>query len=168
MLDICKLGEEVLQSKAKEIQKIDEKIILLIEEMRQTMYDSNGIGLAAPQVGESIQLAILDTSQGENKGEFQILINPVIIDSEGEEADTEGCLSIPGISAMINRKKKIQIKFNDLLGNEKIQEIEGFRARVIQHEIDHLNGVLIIDRLSSLKKKLVKKEIKKLKENGEW
>jgi peptide deformylase len=168
MLEICKLGEEVLQSRASDVKDIDERIIQLVDNMRKTMYESNGIGLAAPQIGESIQLAIMDISQGENPDEFLVLINPTIIRSEEQESDSEGCLSIPGISAVIDRQKKIQFRYIDLKGKENIREFEDLKARVVQHEIDHLNGILIIDRLSSLKKQLVKKEIKKLKQNGEW
>jgi peptide deformylase len=168
MLDICKLGEDVLQSRASDIKEIDERLIQLVENMRKTMYEANGIGLAAPQVGESIQLAIMDVSQGENPEEFLVLINPTIVHSEQSESDAEGCLSIPGISAVIDRQKKIQFKYTDLQGKENVREFDDLKARVVQHEIDHLNGILIIDRLSSLKKQLVKKEIKKLKQDGEW
>ena len=168
MLEICKYGTEILQTKAELIKNINEKLINLVDHMRLTMYKSCGIGLAAPQVGKPIQLAIVDTTMGEDQNEFLVLINPKIITSEGNELLEEGCLSIPGVSALIKRSTKIMINAFDLSGKEIQQEFEGQKARVIQHEIDHLNGILIIDRLSSLKKQLLKKEIKKLKQNGKW
>ncbi len=168
MFEICKYGETVLKQKAREVENIDEKMALLVEKMRQTMYGANGIGLAAPQIGESIQLALVDITMGEDRDEFMVLINPEIIESEGKEADEEGCLSIPGISTQVSRAIHIKIRAYDLNGKEIRQEYEGNKARVIQHEIDHLNGILIVDRVSSLKKQLLKKEIRKLKANEQW
>lgn len=168
MLDICKYGESVLKRRASEVQNIDEQMAKLVEQMRQTMYQANGIGLAAPQVGQSIQLALVDITQGENKDEFMVLINPVIIESEGSESGDEGCLSIPGITTQVSRFTRIKIKAYDLNGKEIQREFEGYKARVIQHEIDHLEGILIIDRVSSLKKQLMKKEIKKRKSDEQW
>ena len=168
MLAIYKYGEAVLKKKASEVKDIDEKLAKLVERMRLTMYGANGIGLAAPQVGESIQLAIVDTTLGENQEEFMVLINPQIISTEGTESLEEGCLSIPGVSAPVERATRIQVRAFDLQGNEIRQEYEGYKARVIQHEIDHLQGILIMDRVSSLKKQMLKKEIRRLKKNEEW
>lgn len=167
-LKICKFGEDVLQLKAKDITNIDEKIVRLAEAMRKTMYTANGIGLAAPQVGESIRLAVVDISFGENPDEFMVLINPEIIGAEGIEAGNEGCLSVPGISLPVNRKTSVHLKAIDLQGNEIDREFEGLKARVIQHEVDHMNGTLILDRVSSLKRQFAKKEIKRLQKNGKW
>lgn len=167
-MEICKYGEEVLKHQARKIEDIDDRVVQLVERMRFTMVQANGIGLAAPQIGESISLAIVDTTQGENQDEFMVLINPEIIDSEGTESGEEGCLSIPGISVPVARHTYIKIRAYDLQGREVLKEYRDHRARVIQHEIDHLQGVLIIDHLSSLKRKLIKKEIKKLKSNGQW
>jgi peptide deformylase len=168
MLDICKYGETVLKQKAREVQNINEKVAELVEQMRRTMYEANGIGLAAPQVGQSIQLALVDITQGEEKDEFMVLINPEIIESEGSETADEGCLSIPGITTQVSRSTHIKIKAFDLSGKEIQREFEGYKARVIQHEIDHLEGILIVDRVSSLKRQILKKEIKKLKSNEQW
>ena len=167
-MDICKYGEEVLKTHSKKIKNIDDQIVQLVEQMRFTMYQANGIGLAAPQVGQSIQLAIVDITLGENQNEFMVLINPEIIESQGSESSEEGCLSIPGVTVPVDRHTYIKIRAYDLQGREIEKEYRDHRARVIQHELDHLNGVLIIDHLSSLKKQLVKKEIKKLKSNGQW
>jgi peptide deformylase len=111
---------------------------------------------------------VIDISRGENKEDMLVLINPEILEAEGSEVDNEGCLSFPGINVPVKRNARIFLKFIDINGKEIKQEIEGYLARVIQHEVDHLGGVLIIDRLSSLKRQMLKKEIKRLKRNGEW
>jgi len=167
-LDIFKYGDKVLLSQAIEIKNINENLINLNKNMIKKMYFSNGIGLAAPQIGKLIQLVVIDLTVGEDPTEVLTLINPQILESLGKETDNEGCLSFPGITLDINRKTKILLKAIDINGKEINREFENFKARVIQHEIDHLKGVLIIDRVSSLKKELTKKKIKKLKLNGEW
>ena len=167
-LDIFKYGDKVLLSQSIEIKNIDKNIISLSKNMIKTMYLSNGIGLAAPQIGKSIQLVVIDLTVGEDPNEVLTLINPQILESLGKEVDNEGCLSFPGVTLDINRKTKIYLKAIDLNGNEIAREFTDFKARVIQHEIDHLKGILIIDRVSSLKKEITKKRIKKLKLNGEW
>lgn len=168
-MEILKFGDDVLKQTGSSIKNIDSKIIDLIETMKLTMYETaNAIGLAAPQVGKSLQLSVFDISMGKEKDEFTILLNPVIAEFEGEETDVEGCLSFPGISLDVKRCTKLLLKALDINGKEYEREFEGFKARVIQHEIDHLNGILIADRVSPLKRQLMKKEIKKLKKNGEW
>jgi len=168
-LKIYKYGKEVLGLKAKEIGNIDQKISDLVENMRYTMYASgNGVGLAAPQVGESIQLSVIDISMGENPEDFILLINPEILESDGSEVGDEGCLSLPGFSMPVKRKSKVLLKSLDINGNEWQKEYDGFIARVLQHEIDHLHGILIIDKVSSLKKQMLKKEIRKLERDGLW
>lgn len=169
LLDIYKYGDDVLKLKTKEIKNINEKIIKLKELMVTTMHNTrSGVGLAAPQVGESIQLSVIDLSMGQNEKELVVLINPEILEAEGKHMDDEGCLSFPGITAPVNRNTRILLKNIDINGNEVRLEIEGYLARVIQHEIDHLNGVLIIDRVSSLRRQMIKKEIKRLQKNDEW
>lgn len=169
LLKIYKYGDDVLNLKAKNVKNIDEEIIKLIQQMSATMYNTyNGIGLAAPQVGQSLQLSVIDLSMGENPEQAMILINPEIIEANGAEDGDEGCLSLPGITMPVKRKTGLLLKYFDINGKEFRQEFEGFMARVIQHEIDHLDGVLIIDRVSSLKRQMVKKEIKRLIKKGEW
>ena len=165
---IYKYGEDILKQEAKDIQNINQQIVDLSNSMRQAMYDFRGIGLAAPQIGKSIKLATIDLSSGEDEKEFFVLINPYIIEAEGRDEMEEGCLSLPHISLNIQRNTKILLRAITLDGKEFEREYEGFIARVIQHEIDHLNGKLIIDRVSNLKRQLAKREIKKLKQNGEW
>ncbi len=167
-LRIFKYGEDILKIEGKKIEKVDKSIILLIEEMKKKMIEKNGVGLAAPQIGKSIQLAVVDPSSGENPDDFFPLINPEIIEQNGDETAEEGCLSLPGVLLPIKRSKNITIKAMDLTGKEYIKVFSDFTARIIQHELDHLKGTLIIDRVSSLKRQFAKREIKRIKENGEW
>jgi peptide deformylase len=169
ILKIYKYGDDVLKLKAKEVENLDGKIAQLVDRMSRTMHQTySAIGLAAPQVGESLRLSVIDLSMGENKDDQILLINPEILEVEGSETGDEGCLSFPGISLTVNRAARIFLKNFDMNGKEVRQEIDGFLARVIQHEIDHLNGTLIVDRVSSLKRQFVKKEIKRLKKDGKW
>ncbi len=168
-LKIYKYGDDILKLKAKEIKDLNGAIAQLIERMFYTLrITTNAIGLAAPQVGESLRLSVIDLSVTEKPIEPLVLINPEILDAEGNEVGNEGCLSFPGITANINRNKKIYFRNYDLNGKESRKEIEGYLARVIQHEIDHLDGNLIIDRVSPLKRQFMKKEIKRLQKEGEW
>jgi len=169
ILKIYKYGDDVLKLKAKEVENLDGEIAQLVDRMTRTLHKTfSAIGLAAPQVGESIRLSVIDLSMGENKDDQIVLINPEILEVEGSETGDEGCLSFPGLSMTVNRAAKIFLKNFDINGKEVRKEIDGFLARVIQHEIDHLDGTLIIDRVSSLKRQFVKKEIKRLKKDGKW
>mgnify|MGYP001767875124 CR=1 FL=1 len=168
-LKIYKFGDDILKLKAKEIKDLNGAIAQLIERMLYTLHNTtNAIGLAAPQVGESLRLSVIDLSAAEKPSEHLVLINPEILDGEGSEIGNEGCLSFPGITANINRSKKIYLRNYDLKGKESRKEIDGYLARVIQHEIDHLDGNLIIDRVSPLKRQFMRKEIRRLQKEGEW
>jgi peptide deformylase len=169
LLKIYKYGDDILNLKAKEIQNLDGKLVDFIKRMAYTLHKTyNAVGLAAPQAGESIRLSLIDLSMGQEKNGLVLLINPEILESEGKDTLEEGCLSFPKISVPVNRSTKIFLKNYDLNGKEIRREIEGFLARVIQHEIDHLDGTLIIDRVSSLKRQFIKKEIKRIQKDGEW
>ena len=161
ILQIVKYGNPILTAKAEEIKNLDEYIEELAQNMVQTMYAAPGLGLAAPQVNESKRLMTIDLSVGENSQNLIILINPELISQEGESISEEGCLSVPDINEKVVRPSRIIVKGIDLKGNEKTIEAEGILARVFCHEIDHINGKLFIDRLSSLKKSLIKKKLKK-------
>jgi peptide deformylase len=167
-LKILKYGDDVLMVKAGEIRAITQSITDLAAAMTQTMHLAPGIGLAAPQVGASIQLITVDLSVGENPEDLLILINPRIIEAEGYEVSEEGCLSVPGYSLPIKRRARILLQAIGLDGKELRAEFNDLKARVLQHEIDHLNGVLIVDRLSSLKRTLIRKEINHKRKNGQW
>ena len=169
LLKIYKFGDDVLRVKAQEVKNLNGQITRLVADMAYTMHHTrSAIGLAAPQVGESLRLSVIDLSMGEKPEDLLVLLNPEILETEGSETGDEGCLSFPGISVSVNRCEKILLKNYDLEGKEIRKEYNGFLARVIQHEIDHLDGTLIIDRISSLKRQFLKKEIKRLQKNGEW
>ncbi len=155
------LGDPVLREVAKPITEINGQLQSLIEDMAETMYKAKGLGLAANQIGETKRLFVLDLGQRENKPQLLVFINPEIIEAEGDLYEEEGCLSIPGYSTKIHRKAKILVRALDREGKEFERELEGLGARAIQHEIDHLNGILYIDYLSTLKKALFKKWWKK-------
>ena len=166
ILQIVKYGNPTLTKKAEEIINIDKYIEELAHNMVETMYAAPGIGLAAPQVNESKRLITVDLSAGENSQNLIILINPELISQEGKLISEEGCLSVPDINEKVARPSHVIIRGIDLKGNEKTVEAEGLLARVLCHEIDHINGKLFIDHLSLLKKSLIKKKLKKTVQMG--
>ncbi len=157
---IVKYGHPVLRLKAREIKKIDDSIRDLAEDMIETMEAAEGIGLAAPQIAESITLLVTNSGLIEEDAPPKAYINPVILSEEGDFNMEEGCLSIPDIREDVVRAEKIKIKYQDLDGLEHEEECSGMLARVLQHEVDHLNGVLFIDRISQIKRKLLSKKLK--------
>jgi peptide deformylase len=161
VLEIIKLGHPTLTKKAESIKKIDEEIIELARSLTETMHAAPGLGLSAPQVDVSKRLITVDLSIGEKNEDLIILINPELMHQEGKIVREEGCLSIPEVYEKIARPQKVIIKGLDLDGQEKEIEAIDLLARVFCHEIDHLNGRLFIDNLSSLKRNLIKKRFKK-------
>ncbi|MEE9502148.1 MAG: peptide deformylase [Candidatus Aminicenantaceae bacterium] len=161
ILEILVFGHPVLATKADEIKNIDDDLCRLANNMVHTMHAAPGIGLAAPQVNQSVRLITMDLSVGEKNEKIIILANPEILDSHGETILEEGCLSVPDINEKVIRPAHIVVKGITLDGNEKTIEAEGLLARVICHEIDHLNGKLFIEHLSPLKKNLIKKKLRK-------
>ncbi len=159
-------GDPVLRTKAEPLSDFNDALEDLIERMKEDMYDEDGIGLAAPQIGESVRLIITDHTAGEQ--EPMVFVNPEITWFSEEKSDyDEGCLSIPGINVLINRPSSISVKAQDIEGKEFVLDhIEGLLARVIQHEIDHLDGILFVDRASVTRRALINGKLKKLaKEN---
>jgi peptide deformylase len=144
VLKIAINGDPVLRRKAKPVDKITKRLRNLAKDMLTTMYEANGCGLAAPQVGVSERLVVIDAGQGP-----LVLINPEIIAREGQARDSEGCLSIPGRSEYVTRAQKVRVNFLDLRGKAVTMEGENLLARAFQHEIDHLDGILFIDYLNS-------------------
>lgn len=138
------IGDEVLRKISKPVEKIDNKILTLIGDMVDTMYEANGVGLAAPQIGILKRIIVVDVGEGLYK-----LINPEIIFEEGEQIDEEGCLSIPNRSGTVKRPKKVRVKALNERGKEVIIDAEDLFARALCHEIDHLNGVLYIDKMEN-------------------
>jgi peptide deformylase len=161
VLKIVEYPDPVLGEKAKPVEEIDESIHRLIDDMIETMHQAPGIGLAAPQVGESKQVVVVDIGAVEPDSEIIVLVNPQIVETEGEAVREEGCLSVPGLLSDIKRYAKVKVRGLNREG--KAVEIvgEGLLARVFQHEIDHLNGKVILDRVSLLKRQLYKQKLKK-------
>ncbi len=152
--DIILYPNKVLQRKADEIKDIDSDIISLTKDMAATMYAAPGVGLAAPQVGQSIRLILVDETGKKDSGKLITLINPVILEEEGEDITEEICLSLPEFATDVGRATHIFVKGINLNGKEVRLEIEGILARIIQHEIDHLDGTVIADYASSLKRSI--------------
>jgi len=153
--------DKVLKTTAEKVENIDLGIVTLAEDMQETMYSAPGVGLAAPQVGHSKRLILLDPTAGKEPDNLLVIINPVIIEKEGSETDSEMCLSLPETSIDVCRAKRILVSGYDLKGNEVRIEAEGFLARIFQHEIDHLDGKVILDYASFLKKSIYLKKRKK-------
>lgn len=167
--DLIIYGDERLQQKSLYIEKVDDEILDLIEDMFETMYKANGVGLAAVQIGILKRLIVISVpdfdNEEEEKPDFKLaLINPEIIwHSEDKEILEEGCLSFPEIRDDVARYKNIKVKYVDTNGEEQILKANGYIAKVLQHEIDHTNGITFIDRLESYQKRRLKRELKELR-----
>ena len=162
LLNILIYPDPRLRKKSEVVEKIDDSVLNLLDDMTETMYDAPGVGLAAPQVGKNIRVVTVDISavDGEEK-ELTELINPEIIESSGSQIGEEGCLSVPGFVANVKRKLRIVVKGLNRKGEYLTIEASDLTSRVLQHEIDHLNGILFFDRLERLKRELLLKKIKK-------
>lgn len=147
ILEIRKAGDKVLKEICKPVEKIDRNIRQTLNDMAETMYKANGVGLAAPQIGISLRLVVIDVGDG-----LIELINPTIIKSEGREKDTEGCLSIPDIYGEVERFSKVTVEGLNRHGKKQCLVGEGLLARAFQHELDHLDGVLFIDRAETIQR----------------
>lgn len=162
LLDILTYPDDFLTRTTKSVDNIDEKIQKLIDNMAETMYAAPGIGLAAPQIGSDKSIVIYDASSDREKQDYQVLINPTIVSLEGEVvSENEGCLSVPEFRADVQRAAFALVEGFDREGKPVKIEAEGFLATILQHEIDHLKGILFIDRISSLKRQLYKRRVKK-------
>jgi peptide deformylase len=166
-LNIKTYHDSVIREKCTPVKSIDKEIQSLIDNMIETMYAAPGIGLAATQVGASSRVIVIDTSFGEDPDALLVLINPEIVHSEGEIVEEEGCLSVPGITAKVKRAEKVKVKGLNREGKEVMIEADGLLARVLQHEIDHINGLVFVDRLSRAKKVLLKNKLKKIESENE-
>lgn len=163
ILNILKYGNPILKQHTQNVEKIDDSIKALINDMFETMKYARGIGLAAPQIGESISLAVIDTSELDEKQPPICLINPVIVEFKGRKiVSEEGCLSLPGISEKISRSEIVVVSALNEKGEKVNLQFSNMMARVIQHEIDHLQGTLIIDRIGLLKRNLLKKKLESI------
>jgi peptide deformylase len=165
---IVKFGADVLQKVAEPVENVTDVEVQLVKDMVETMYKAPGVGLAAPQVGVSRRILVTDTSGGEKPDNLLVLVNPEIVETEGEQHEEEGCLSIPGFSEYVRRPKRVVIRGTDLEGRELILEGTDLLARAFCHEMDHLNGVLFLEHLSFVKRDLIKRRIRKLVKQNEW
>ncbi len=161
VLEILTIGHPTLARKADPVEVVDEELVRLARDMVETMHRAPGVGLAAPQVNVSKRLITVDLSVGESAGELIVLANPEIVRQEGEAVSEEGCLSVPDIREKVSRPYRVTVRGLDLEGREVEIEGEDMLARVFCHEIDHLDGRLFTDRLSPLKKALLRKKLKK-------
>ncbi len=165
---IIKLGDPVLEKVSERVTEFNKEIEKLVEDMWETMYAANGVGLAAPQIGISKSLCLIDTTTSEEPGTKLVMANPVILSLEGKEVLEEGCLSLPTFRANTSRAARATVRAQDLDGTEFTLTGEGLLARALQHEIDHLNGILYIRHTSMLKRESIKRQIKRRTKAGKW
>jgi peptide deformylase len=165
---IVKYGDRVLQVPARAVEEVTPEILSIIDDMVSTMYAAPGIGLAAPQIGIGLRIFVVDLSVGRDSGGLITMINPSFVALEGIQLEDEGCLSLPGFNATVSRPARAVVKGLNREGVE--QQLEGTEllARAFQHEMDHLDGRLFVDRLRGIKRDLILRKVRKLSKSGEW
>ena len=166
--EIVKYPEPVLEKPGEPVTEFNDELAQLVEDMFESMYAAKGIGLAAPQIGLSKRLTVIDVSFQERPEDRIVLVNPEIIHREGKQYEEEGCLSLPEIREKVSRAAKVRVKAQDLKGKWFEMEGEELLARAFQHEIDHLDGILFFRRVSALKRDLILRKIRKMQRAGEW
>jgi peptide deformylase len=165
---IVKYGEQTLHEAASPVTDITGDIRALAQDMLETMYAAPGIGLAAPQVGIPIRLFVIDVSAGHDPKGLITLVNPEFVEREGMQLEEEGCLSLPGFNATVARPERVTVKGLDLEGRERFFTGDGLLARAFQHEMDHLDGRVFVDRLRGIKRDLIVRRIRKQIRAGKW
>jgi len=165
---ILRYGERGLHERAVDVRAFDASLHRLIDDLIETMYAAPGIGLAAPQVGIPLRVFVVDLSGGRNTGELIVMVNPSFVEREGTQLEEEGCLSAPGFNATVVRPRRAVLKGFTRDGAEQTVEGTDLLARAFQHEMDHLDGVVFIDRLRGIKRDLIVRKIHKLKKSGKW
>jgi peptide deformylase len=165
---ILKYGDDVLHDTARPVEVVTEEIQRLVDDMAETMYAAPGIGPAAPQVGLPLRLFVVDLSAGRDPHGLIVMINPEFVERDGVQLEEEGCLSVPGFNATVVRPVRVVLKGLDRGGSEHQHEGHGLLARAFQHEMDHLDGTLFVDRLRGIKRDLIVKRIRKLTRAGKW
>jgi len=168
LLDIVKYGDPVLERPGDAVVEFDAKLKRLVSDMFETMYSARGVGLAAPQIGVSKRLFVMDCSAGRDPEARVALVNPVVLSVEGEQTGDEGCLSFPGIFFPVKRNLRAVLRAQDLNGEEFEFDGLDLEARCMLHETDHCDGIVFIDRTTSLKRELVKRKIRRLEKQGRW
>jgi peptide deformylase len=165
---IVRYPATVLQTPAAPVTEFNAELERLIDDMVDTMYAAPGVGLAAPQIGVSLRLCVIDLSVGRRGGELLVLANPEFVSREGLQLEEEGCLSVPGFDATVARPAKAVVRALDRKGVERTIEGTGLLARALQHELDHLNGKLFLDHLRGIKRDLIVRKIRKKQRDGTW
>jgi len=165
---ILKYGDTTLHDKARPVEAVTADVERLIDDMIETMYAAPGVGLAAPQVGVSLRIFVVDISVGRDPNGLIVMVNPQFIEREGMQLEDEGCLSVPGFNATVVRASKVLVKGLNRSGAEHQHEGTGLLARAFQHEMDHLDGTLFVDRLRGIKRDLIVRKIRKLTRAGKW
>ncbi len=165
---IVKWGHPVLHEPSRRVEAVDAEIRKLVADMIDTMWAAPGIGLAAPQIGVPLRVIVVDLSVGEDKAQLITLVNPEYLEKDGEQKYDEGCLSVPGFGGSPVRPARVVVKGLDLEGAERRYEGTGLLARAFCHEIDHVDGLLFVDRLSPLKRDLMKRKLRKKARAGDW
>ena len=165
---ILRLGDSILSEPARAVDDITPEIETLIDDMIETMYAAPGIGLAAPQVGASLKILVIDLSLGKDPAGLHTMINHHFIERDGMQLEEEGCLSIPGFTATVARPKRVIVEGLNRQGEKYRLEGTGLLARALQHEVDHLNSCLFVDRLRGISRDLILRKIKKLSKAGKW
>jgi peptide deformylase len=165
---ILRYGESLLHAPAGDVTRFDDDLQRLIDDMIETMYAAPGVGLAATQVGVRLRLFVIDLSVGRTNGQLIVMVNPTVVEREGTQLEEEGCLSAPGFNATVVRPKRVVVKGLNRDGVEQTIEGTELLARAFEHEMDHLDGVVFIDRLRGLKRDLIVRKIQKLKKSGKW
>jgi peptide deformylase len=165
---ILKYGDRVLHERAENVVAVTAEIDRLVDDMIETMYAAPGVGLAAPQVGVPLRVFVVDISVGRDPNGLIVMINPEFVERDGMQLEDEGCLSVPGFNATVVRPSRAVIKGLDRSGQEQQHEATGLLARAFQHEMDHLDGTLFVDRLRGIKRDLIVKKIRKLSRSGKW
>ena len=165
---ILRFGDAVLHHPARPLDDISADIQALIDDMVQTMYAAPGIGLAAPQVGMPVRLFVVDLSLGHQASDLIVLANPRFLEREGMQLEEEGCLSLPGFNATVARPQRVVVTGLDREGRERTVEGTGLLARALQHEMDHLDGRLFVDRLRGVKRESIVRKVRKLTRAGRW
>jgi len=165
---IRRLGHGCLQDVAQPVAQVTPDILRLVDDMIETMYAAPGIGLAAPQIGVPLRVFVIDVSAGRDASSVITMINPEFVQRSGLQLEQEGCLSLPGFTATVARPERVVVKGLDRRGNEQQIEAGGLLARAFQHEMDHLDGTLFIDRLRGIKRELIVRKVRKLARAGKW
>ncbi|MCE2514975.1 MAG: peptide deformylase [Acidobacteria bacterium] len=165
---IVRYGDEVLRRRAEDVAELTAEVRSLIDDMVETMYAAPGVGLAAPQVGVPLRVFVADPSVGRNVDDLVVLVNPAVVEKEGVQSEEEGCLSVPGFAAKVRRPSRLVVRGLDRDGETIEVEGTGLLARALQHELDHLDGSLFLDRLRGLRRELIVRKIHKLQRTGKW